>query len=129
MAPVQFLALDLNVGHRIGVPWASLSVTLCGRMISGRLAALRGRRLAAVLTRERVALVLAGVVVIAAVAIAHSQTGAKPAPAQRTIRLGGDNLPSTNALVDSIGVVVHFNYVDTAYRNRAAIVRLLGELG
>lgn len=100
-------------------------------MISAGLAGLRCRRPVALLKRERVALALAGVVVVAAVAIAYSQTGAKPAPAdaQRTVRLGGDNLPSTNALVDSIGVVVHFNYVDTAYRNSAVIVRLLRELG
>ena len=43
---------------------------------------------------------------------------------------GSSNSPkSSQALIDSIGVVVHFNYVDTSYARQADILDLLRSLG
>ncbi len=36
---------------------------------------------------------------------------------------------STLALIDSIGVVVHFNYADTTYGNQAQVIAMLSSLG
>ena len=71
----------------------------------------------------RIALALAGAAVALAIAIVAMADRSSETPALRT------DEPSTEALVDSIGVVVHFNHVDTAYARQAELIVRLRELG
>lgn len=74
------------------------------------------------LTR-RIAFALAAAAVALAIAIVAIADRSSETPTLR-----GDEL-SAEALVDSIGVVVHFNHVDTAYGRQAELIARLRELG
>lgn len=93
----------------------------------------RRRGVVSVLRRDARLLAMAGLIVLAAgiFALVHGGgSGPSLAPRNPEIRTGSPEHPlSTEALIDSIGVVVHFNYGDTTYGQQAAIVRLLSTLG
>jgi hypothetical protein len=82
-----------------------------------------GARGPAVSIRIALALVVAAIaVVVLVVALGTNSKPGSPAPL-------GDRGLSAEAFVASIGVVVHLNYVDTAYGRQADVIARLRELG
>jgi hypothetical protein len=82
-----------------------------------------GARGPAVRIRTALALVVIGVMVVALVlALSGKKDPGSPAPLDARER-------SAESFVASIGVVVHLNYVDTAYGRQADVIARLRELG
>jgi hypothetical protein len=74
--------------------------------------------------RPRLGLLLLAALTVVAVLLARGGDGGPgPPPPLRSGELPADDL------VDSIGVVVHFNYTDTAYGRQAEVLARLRELG
>ena len=87
-------------------------------------AAVPRRRTSSHPAARRAAVVVAVVAIaVAAVALALSLGDDERAPALTRAEL------SAEAFADSMGVVIHLNYVDTAYGRRAEVVARLRELG
>ena len=75
-------------------------------------------------TRRTILALAAAVVVVAVTAAVLALTGEEPAPPPQ---LSGER--SAARLVDSIGVNVHFNFLDTAYSRQVEVIDRLRELG
>ena len=75
-------------------------------------------------TRRTILALAAAVVVVAVTAAVLALTGEEPAPPPQ---LSGER--SAARLVDSIGVNVHFNFLDTAYARQVEVIDRLRELG
>jgi hypothetical protein len=75
-------------------------------------------------TRRTILALAAALVVVAVTAAVLELTGEEPAPPPQ---LSGER-PAAR-LVDSIGVNVHFNYLDTAYARQVEVIDRLRELG
>jgi hypothetical protein len=88
---------------------------------------------AAPFRRDRLTVAVVGLVAVAAIGLAILPRGGvrRVTPSGNGAIQSNDSARplSTEALIDSIGVVVHFNYTDTAYGRQQEIVQLLKTLG